>query len=196
MISPERFNLVRRKHSGYASWAVWADAASTPKSNMADLSVFNLNTNTDLLNLLNPDVVMVALNFSRPDGNTEPFGNFHDPSPWAHDFKIRYAFRDTPYYGAYMTDIVKNLVMLDSKDVVSYLRNHPKVLTENLEKFREELRDLGTRPPVIFAFGAKVYSVLKEHLRPEEYSRLIKLIHYSHQISKENYKAHVAGCIA
>lgn len=196
MISQERFEFVRSKHGDYASWAIWGDEASTPKSNMGRITVFDVKANPALLELLKPDVIMVALNFSRSERNTTPFGNFHDPSPWAHDFKIRYAFRDTPYYGAYMTDIIKNLVMLDSKEVLAHLRDYPEVLSENMEQFRQELRDLGTQAPLILAFGRIVFTILKNNLRPEEYSRLIKLTHYSHQISKEKYKEHVAGCIS
>ncbi len=196
MIDRERFESVRQKHGTYASWAVWAEPIKTPKSNMGDMTVFDPVSNPALFEALKPNVVMVALNFSRLERNTAPFGNFHDPSPRAQDFKIRHAFRHTPYYGAYMTDIVKNLVMLNSKDVVAHLRVHPQTLSENLESFREELRDLGTKAPVILAFGVTAYTILKKNLRPEEYSKLIKLTHYSHQISKEKYKEHVAGCIA
>jgi hypothetical protein len=196
MIERAQFEFLRSKHGSYASWAVWAGEATTSKSNMGDMSAFDLNENPTLLRLLKPDVVMVALNFSRSERNTAPFGNFHDPSPWAQDFKIRYAFRDTPYYGAYMTDIIKNLVLLDSKEVVVHLRKHPEVLAANLELFRQELRDLGTQAPVILAFGKTVYTILKKHLQPGEYSHLVKLTHYSHQISKEEYKEHVAGSIS
>jgi hypothetical protein len=196
MIAREIFKFVRQKHGTYASWAVWAEPAKLPKSNMGDMTIFDPATNPALFEALKPDVVMVALNFSRLERNTAPFGNFHDPSPRAHDYKIRYAFRHTPYYGAYMTDIIKNLVMLNSKDVVAHLRAHPQIISENLESFRGELRDLRTKDPVILAFGVTAYTILKKNLRPEEYSKLIKLTHYSHQISKEKYKEQVACCIA
>jgi hypothetical protein len=81
---------------------VWADASEKPKSNMDDISHFN---NESVLSLLKNDVVMVGLNISRPV--SKPFLNFHDRNPKANDFKIRYAFKDSPYYGAYMTDINK-----------------------------------------------------------------------------------------
>jgi hypothetical protein len=53
------------------------------------------------------------------------------------------------------------------------------------------MKDLGNSQPVILAFGNDAYALDRKHLRPEEYSRLVKLPHYSHQISKEAYKIKV-----
>jgi hypothetical protein len=94
-------DVIKRKHGAYASWAVWAQPTGRPKTNTGDLSVLDPELNPALLRMLRPDVVMVALNLSR--FSPVPFGNFHDASPGSQDFKIRYAFADTPYYGAYMT---------------------------------------------------------------------------------------------
>jgi len=196
MIGLNLFNSIKRKHGSYASWAVWAPVGEKPKSNMADMSVFDLDANPGLLALLKPDVLMVGLNFSRNERNLEPFGNFHDPYSGANDFKIRFAFKDTEYYGAYMTDVIKNHVMLDSKDVLKHLKANPSVVKEQIEWFRRELRDLECRAPAILAFGADTYRLLKENLGDEEYSTLVKLTHYSHQISKEKYRAEVFRQIA
>jgi len=190
MISAELFETIKRKHGGYASWAVWVDAGEKPKSNMGDMSIFK---NEGVLGLLNNNVVMVGLNFSRSFSG-EPFGNFHDPRPMANDFKIRYAFKDSEYYGAYMTDIIKFLEEADAKNVMKHLSQHPEIIENSLNIFREEMRDLkGTTeikvsPPLILAFGRYTYNILSQNLKKEEYSRIIKLTHYSHQISKEVYK--------
>jgi hypothetical protein len=90
---------------------------------MGNMNIYDLHKNPDLLEILKNNVVMVGLNFSRPLLPTEPFKNFHDLSPYANDFKIRYAFRNTQFYGAYMTDIIKNLEMKSSNEVRSYLKN-------------------------------------------------------------------------
>ena len=50
---------------------------------------------------------MVGLNFSRAIESV-PFINFHDKRPQGQDYKIRYAFKNTQFQGAYMTDIIKN----------------------------------------------------------------------------------------
>jgi len=156
---------------------------------MGDMNVFDLASNPALLHVLKTNVIMVGLNIaSVPRLRPEPFGNFHDPSPSANDFKIRYAFRDTEYYGAYMTDIIKRVGMLDSKDLLAHLKAHPALVEQNIENFREELCDLNCSAATILAFGVGAYNIIRDNLRTAEYSKLIKLTHYSHQISKEKYR--------
>ncbi len=183
MIDIQQLENIKRKHGSYASWAVWADPSAKPKSNMGDISHFN---NESVLSLLKNNVVMVGLNISRPV--SQPFINFHDPNPRANDFKIRYAFRNSAYYGAYMTDIIKFLQEVDSKNVITYLKGHPEIVEKSVRTFRKEMQDLRATAPVILAFGKDTYKLLSESLNKNEYSKLIKLTHYSHQIGKEAYK--------
>jgi hypothetical protein len=183
MIDIQQFENIKRKHGSYASWAVWADASGKPKSNMGDVSHF---AGDRVLSLLTNDVVMVGLNISRPV--SRPFINFHDSNPSANDFKIRYAFQGSAYYGAYMTDAIKFLEDVDSKRVVKHLKAHPETIEANLKLFREEMQDLKTAAPVILAFGKDTYKLLSENLNASEYRRLIRLTHYSHQIGKEAYR--------
>lgn len=195
MISKELFERIRAKYGDVASWAVWEDEGLKPKSNMGHLNIFDLQKNPSLLDVLKNNVVMVGLNFSRPLLPTEPFKNFHDLNPSANDFKIRYAFRNTEFYGAYMTDIIKNLEMKIFHDVQSLLKNNPDLVRENISLFREELSALDAKEPIIFAFGVDTYNLLNKHLRRDEYSKLVKLTHYSQQIGKEDYKKSVFGQI-
>lgn len=192
MLSQSQYDLIREKHGKYASWAVWAEASDKPKSNMGDMTIFD---DISSLLLLKSNVLMVGLNLSRFTPS-EPFRNFHDLSPKAQDYKIRFAFRDTEYYGAYMTDIIKGLVEVDSKNVPRHLKENPGVLAESLEIFRQELRDLGAAGPLILAFGRMAYDILKENLSFTEYGKLVRLTHYSHQISKEKYREAVLSEIA
>ena len=60
-IDRERFDLIKRKHGSYASWAVWAPPTLGPKSNMGDLSIFDIDAHPETLRALNSDVVMVGL---------------------------------------------------------------------------------------------------------------------------------------
>lgn len=196
MIALEHFEFLKQKHGSYASWAVWADADKTPKSNMGDISVFDLDSNPGLLDVLKTNVIMVGLNISSDSRLLpEPFRNFHDPNPSANDFKIRYAFRDTEFYGAYMTDIIKRVGMINSNDLLRHLRDHPALVGQNIDIFRQELHDLNSTAPTILAFGAGAYNIIHGHLRSGEYSQLIKLMHYSHYISKEKYRQKVLGQI-
>jgi len=184
MLSQNQYELIREKHGKYASWAVWVKGSDKPKSNMGDMAIFDDKL---VLSLLRANVLMVGLNLSRFT-ISEPFRNFHDPSPTAQDYKIRFAFRDTEYYGAYMTDIIKGVVEVDSKNIPKHLKENPGVLVDSLKIFRQELRDLGAVSPLILAFGRIAYDIIKENLSSAEYGKLIRLTHYSHQISKEKYR--------
>lgn len=90
-----------------------------------------------------------------------------------------------------MTDIIKGVEMINSKDLLTHLKVHPALVGQNIEIFREELRDLNCTAPTILAFGAGAYNIVYDNLRSEEYSQLIKLTHYSHYISKEKYREKV-----
>lgn len=189
MIAKEDFEVIRKKHGGYSSWAIWTKATEKPKSNMGDMSVFDLQKNTHLFNDLNLNVMMIGLNISR--SFEEPFKNFHDASPRANDYEIRFAFEATEYYGAYMTDVIKNFEMIDSGGVKKYLKDNPEIVTRNLELLRQEIVDLRCGKPTILAFGGMVHQILSENLESSEYQRLVRLTHYSHQIGKEQYRQRV-----
>jgi hypothetical protein len=186
MVEMQQLENIKEKHGSFASWAVWADASGTPKSNMGDVSHFE---NESVLSFLRNNIVMVGLNISRRGfTGSKPFQNFHSPSSSANDFKIRYAFKDSPYYGAYMTDIIKSHVEVDAKNVMRYLKEHPETIEENLKTFRQEMQDLKATAPVLLAFGNDTHKLLSENLNRYEYSKLIRLTHYSSYIKKEAYK--------
>jgi len=194
MISRNKFEKIKEKYGEVASFAIWVKPHDKPKSNIGDMSVFDLQQNPRLLETLNANVVMVGLNFAREKGEhtlSEKFKNFHDPNPRGQDYKIRYAFEGSPYYGAYMTDIIKNFVMLDSGDVKKYIKNNKEYLLENVRKFEREIVDIGAVKPIILAFGADTYKILNDNLLSEFYSKIIKLPHYSHHIGKEEYRQKV-----
>jgi hypothetical protein len=188
MVSRTLYDLISNKYGYVASWALWAKAGEKPKSNISDMSVFDVNLNPRVLDLVTTDIVMVALNFAREVEFDRPFMNFHAANPHAQDYKIRYAFEGTEFYGAYMTDIIKDFPMLSSSDVLKHLRNNPSDVQNQIERFREELKFIGSCKPILLAFGRDTFNILQRNLRHEEYSALIQLTHYSHQISKENYR--------
>jgi hypothetical protein len=116
MVDRKTFDLIKEKHAPYASWAVWSEPDGRPKSNMGDLTVLDPDRNPALLGMLRSDVVMVGLNLSRD--RPLPFGNFHDANAAGQHYKIRFAFTGTLFYGAYMTDIIKGVVMLKAGDLM------------------------------------------------------------------------------
>jgi hypothetical protein len=194
MIDRSQFELIRERHGGYASWAVWAAGSDKPKSNVGDLSVLNPDLNPSLLRTLRIDVIMVGLNISRP--LAEAFRNFHDPSRRANDFKLRHAFIGTDFWGGYMTDIIKNVEMVTSTDLRTHLKAFPALIQSNVDRFLEELRDLNASKPTVLAFGNDAHQLIADHVPQSAYGRLVRVTHYSHQISKEKYRDTVLTQIA
>ncbi len=104
MIKPETYNQIKKKYGKSASWAVWAEEGRTPKSNISDLSIFN---DSRILKILNPNYVFVGLNPSVQDTDNETWRNFHSvDNKKQHDYKLRYALKNTKFWGAYITDVV------------------------------------------------------------------------------------------
>ena len=176
------FELLKAKYGHWTSWAIWAEEGDSPKSNVGDLSVFE---GTGFLDELKPNIVFVGLNISRGLLRA-PLANFHDLRPEATDYKIRYALRDSPWWGGYMTDVIKDLDEVSSAKVVKYLRDNKSFEQENLETFREELDDLGSTDPTIIAFGKATYSILARNLGDKH--RIVPITHYAHYIRKERYR--------
>ena len=117
-----------------------------------------------------------------------PFANFHDSNPRGTDFKIRYALKDSPYWGAYMTDIIKNFVEKDSKNLMNYLKKNQSFEKENIKFFLKEIDDLEIENPLIVAFGNDTYNILFKNINN---LKILKIPHYAHQISKEKYRQQV-----
>ena len=187
MITRKRFDFLKEKYGKHASWAIWADAGERPKSNIGDMSVLDPDLQKDLLSKLNPEAILVALNFAE-DIDHEPWENFHKYRPQATDYKTRFALRDTPLWGAYMTDVLKDYPEKDSAKVNSHLKDHPDLEAANIKRFREEIRDIGSTDPILIAFGNIVYEILK-HNMPE--FKIAKIPHYAHYMSKEKYRESV-----
>jgi hypothetical protein len=195
MIDRETFDRVKEKHP-YASWAVWSkpDPDGGPKSNQGDLTVLDPDGNQALLGMLRSDVVMLGLNLSRD--LPPPFGNFHDTRPEGQDYKIRFAFTGTAFYGAYMTDIIKGVVMLKAGDLMHYLNTHPDVVAESVKCLLEEFDDLKSEPPTVIAFGRNAHQLAAKHLPADRYSRLVRVRHYSDFIGQTAYRELVLSELA
>lgn len=192
MIDPTKFEFMTQKYGNCSSWAIWAEAGEKPKGNVGDLSVFDREKNPGLFQQLNPDVIFVGLNISRGK-ITVPLGNFHDPRPEAMDFKIRYALSGSPFWGGYITDILKDYEQKSSGNVMSYLRIHRSFEKKNVNSFREEIADLGSQNPIIIAFGGDVHKILTRNLMREY--KIYKIPHYSNYCSKEKYREEVRSVL-
>ncbi len=115
-----------------------------------------------------------------------PLANFHDPRPEATDYKVRHALRGSPWWGGYMTDVIKDLNEASSRKVMKYLRDNKSFEEENLGVFRKELEDLGATDPTIVAFGKDAYSILERNLGDKH--RLVRITHYAHYINRDCYR--------
>jgi len=176
------FENIKSKYGKVASWAAWKSHDKKDlSSNMEVEDLFNLNKNPQILDQLENNIVMVGYNFSIPLDEPPLFHNFHNYNganlkhmTLLNASKIRYAFTGTQYYGAYMTDIIKDYVESKSEKV------KPLDIDNDFRIFRNELKTLQADKPTIIAFGGDVYSLLKKHLKPDEYSKLIRVTHYAH----------------
>lgn len=187
-IGRARFLCLREKYGHYSSWAIWAEPGNRPKSNVGDLRVLDPDQNPSLLQQLNPGVVLVGLNVSRGVINS-PLANFHDARPEATDYKIRFALRMSPLWGAYMTDIIKDFSQKACGRTMAHLRANPRFEAENVRTFREEISDLGTSRPRLFSFGKDAHAILKKNLN-QDFS-IERLPHYANYSSKEKYRDQV-----
>ena len=182
MISRERFDVVKKSYGHYASWAVWG-AEGKSKDGMGDIS-FLEDPTIPLLSTLNPKVVLVGLNISR--AIQRPFGNFHPDYPEAQDYKLRFALRGTSFWGAYLTDIIKDFADKVSGRVRVYLRDNPEFERQNIRTFQEELNTIGSTSPTLVALGADSHAILTRNLG-NRFS-ILKAPHYSMYVSQEEYR--------
>ena len=191
MISRERFDDVKVKWGAYSSWAVWKriGAGDAPKMDMGDLSILDPDKNPVLLELLNPNIVLLGLNAASRAIAAEPWVNFHDSRSVANDFKIRFALQETPYWGAYMTDVLVGLHETDSAKVRSWINRNPMGVDEQIVRLESELVDIGAVDPLVVAFGGLAYDVLRVRLGKKY--RILKVTHYAHQVGKEKYRDEV-----
>ena len=191
MIDQAKFELIKTKYGHYASWAIWAEEGEKPKDNIGDLSVFDIENNDRLLQQLNPNIILVGLNISRRI--EVPLRNFHDPRSQAMDYKIRYALKNSPFWGGYMTDIIKDFEQKASGKMMSYLRTDKQFEEDNVKIFREELNDLGIDNPTIVAFGRDAHMILNRNFKNE--FKVFKVPHYSNYSGKEKYREEVKSIL-
>lgn len=190
-ITREKFEYLRRELGLHTSWAVWAKQGEKPKSNVGDLSIFNEEAKLQkTLRKLNSDIVLAGLNGSLGDPEVEngsvDFSNFHSDYAKATDFKIRFALKDTPLEGAFMTDVITNHYETDSQVLKKHLRDDPVYAKLKVEEFFSEIMKVSENP-TIFAFGGDSYSLIKKFNKKR--FTVHKLTHYAHFQSPEDFRA-------
>ena len=189
MVSRKKFEEIKEKYGYWSSWALWAKVGEAPKSNVGDLSIFE---GDEFLSHLNAEFVLVGLNIARADIE-KPLANFHSSLSRAQDYKIRYAVKDTPIWGAYMTDVIKDFNEVDSGKLVTYLKKNKQFELDNIQVFNQEIRDLGAANLILVALGDATYDILVRNIT--QY-KVVKIKHYSHYMSKEKYREEVLMLLA
>ncbi len=196
-ISKELYDKLRESFGMYSSWAIWADAEENrPKSNIGDMSVFN---DPNLLEKLNDKFIFVGLNAAEHSDKDSslyrPWKAFHSTDDQKQqDFKLRFALKNTQYWGSYMTDILKGYEKTDSKEVEDYLRKLEEKNPDGIYNdtyiggFIKELESYETAPTLI-AMGGVVERILYKYFSN---FKIVKIRHYSdYRLNKEDYRQEV-----
>jgi len=178
--------------SSVGSWALWKKEGTTPKSNMDAKDLFDINKNPNLFKTLHNKSILVGLNFSRTGISDTIFSNFHDPRPQSQDYKLRFALDKTKLIGSYMTDIFKNEIEVSSLEIRKKIKKDKTKIKSHIDLLEYELRELDTNSPIIiYAFGNLAFEILNKNLSKRVYSKIIKLTHYAHYISREKYRENI-----
>ena len=183
-MNKDAYELSKKKYGYCASWAIWADEGKTATSNMDDVSFFD---DDQIHTKLNPNIVLLALNFSKDIKFENKFQNFHSGGKGSGGaYKLRLMLKDTSFWGAYMTDIIKDLPEKDANKAYKIWKNDPVLRRKSLETFDQELKDIGSVNPLIVCFGGEVFEIAQEHLS-SKYKNIVKLPHYSAYITIEKH---------
>lgn len=190
MITQNQYERLKTEFGDVASWAIWM--AQKPdgkaKSNISDLSIFD---SKDILELLNPNFVLVGLNASVHElPETKPWMSFHSADVRrSQDYKLRDVLLGTPLWGSYITDIIKNYPEKLSGKLRNCIKRNPEILVDNIKVFRQELEILGTKPTLI-ALGNDSYDLLAQTTLCEQFT-IKRITHYAATIAKQSYKDEV-----
>ena len=191
MISKEQYDTLSKQYGSTSSWTIWArpnnDLWKT-KSNISDVSFFQ---NQDIIDYLSPDYIFVGQNpadHTDSDKYTELWKNFHSgDTKRSQDYKLRYALKDTKYWGCFITDIYPEIIETDSNCA---MRKANKDMTSESKERLLQARNILGGHAIIVAIGDKTYQILKEALSGENV-RLKKITHYSHHINIDKYRQSV-----
>ena len=176
------YEQIKLKYGQMSSFAIWSEANKNQiKSNMDDISFFDKSN--EIINIINTKIVLVGLNISKKI--LRCFGNFHPTNHNSNDYKTRYALKNTIFWGAYMTDIIKDFEEKISGKVMNFVNKNKEFENKNIEEFIKELKDVKSINPIIIAFGNDSYKILKRNL-PKLH--VYKVTHYSAFISTEKLR--------
>ena len=188
MIKQETYNALRERYAYTSSWTIWVnpdDEKWNTKSNIGDTSCF---ADTEkVVNIINPEYIFVGLNPAKhnsEEGGPVEWGAFHSgDKKRSQDYKLRYALKDTKYWGSFITDIYTEIVETNSNAATKKATTQmTKQSLDNLYEIREMLGGTAT----IVAIGNKAHRILKKNLPAE--IELKKIRHYASFINIDEYR--------
>lgn len=154
------FDDLAKKYGKYASWAIWNPACR------ADTQIITTHHKD-----LNRSIIMVGLNISKP--LSQDWSNFHGGT---HDRKLMCVFNNSSYRGAYMTDIIKREVEVNSRKMLLRIKNKE---CKHIKRFNVEMQRLGAPKHALFVlFGKAVVRLFRKYLA-DIYPNHIACPHYS-----------------
>ena len=167
----KRFEEIRAKYGKVASWAIW-DPDDYDDPTIIEKHVEELTTR----------YVFVGLNVSNEISQSD-WKNFHCRHRGGSDYKLMEKYNDSPYRGAYMTDILKDWVEVDSSEIERSVKENPERLQENIELFLQELADIGAEDSEVFVFGNAAWNIF---VNSPDLRRLKikKLVHYGYRYGR------------
>jgi hypothetical protein len=190
MLKKENYLQLKAKYGHLASWAVWTipdEAVDKKSSKVDDMSSF---ANEDhLLTLIHNRFVFFALNGSIAHHNGQDFNNwknFHSSYKFQKDYKLRAALYQTPFWGSYITDVIKNHPTVGRNELLRDIRKSPEILEQNKKMVLDELRLLEGNPTLI-AIGGDAFQLLKNMFPDRE--NIMQIPHYAIYCSCDDYVA-------
>ena len=180
---------LKKEFGEYASWAIWADG----KNHTDGIGDWSVLTDENILHNANTDYVFVGLNAAEHDQKTElvAWCNFHSKDSKQKDYKLRCALKETKFWGAYMTDIIKGYEKTESAAVMEFIKNNPQKYEKDLECFRREMQLLaGDKKPILIAMGGDPYKLLRP-LKKEGFE-VKQITHYAARYRYSNLEYYIA----
>ncbi len=134
-----------------ASWAVWLPSASYDSS--SDISF----PDGELDAILHARSIILGLNPGESSVERMPWHNFHTAGRH-NDHFLAEAFRGTPQWGAYMTDL---LTEINSKSNTLDLR--PDIIHRDVDVLVDQLKALEAIDPMFIVIGKSAGKAFKAH---------------------------------
>ena len=179
MISNSVYKLLA-KYGQTSSWAIWSAPKNgnwKSKDSIGDLSVFS---NANICAQQNDEYIFVGLNPSRKISSA-PWSNFHSNDRYAQDYKLRYALKDTKYWGSFMIDLYPDIVDVNSADAMGKATS----AATNISDLIQIWNILGEKATVV-AMGNEAWKVLRKILPAN--IPLVKIKHYSARVNIDDYR--------